>query len=325
MITKFSLIVALSASSLLMLSCSSSKKMQSDSINVGSELLTDDIIIPDTFVLPDMPSDLTDTDARAEYLVMHYWDKFDFDDEKLISMPEVTEQAFVDYINILYYVPFAKAEESLKFTLSRAEQNSKMYEYFGTLFEKYYYEANSPFMNEEFYIPVLKELVSSKLLNDSDKSRYSFQLDMSMKNRVGSSATDFTFTLSSGVSRKLSSVKSEYLILMFSNPDCSTCAAVTDAMLKSEVLNKVYAMNNTTRTMITTLNVYPFEDIDDWETQLPSLPSNWINAYDKGMTITKQKLYDIKATPTIYLLDSNKKIILKDTTLETIESFFEIP
>lgn len=299
--------------------------MQSDSINVGSELLTDDIIIPDTFVLPDMPSDLTDTDARAEYLVMHYWDKFDFDDEKLISMPEVTEQAFVDYINILYYVPFAKAEESLKFTLSRAEQNSKMYEYFGTLFEKYYYEANSPFMNEEFYIPVLKELVSSKLLNDSDKSRYSFQLDMSMKNRVGSSATDFTFTLSSGVSRKLSSVKSEYLILMFSNPDCSTCAAVTDAMLKSEVLNKVYAMNNTTRTMITTLNVYPFEDIDEWEAQLPSLPSNWINAYDKGMTITKQKLYDIKATPTIYLLDSNKKIILKDTTLETIESFFEIP
>ncbi|HBK95202.1 MAG TPA: DUF5106 domain-containing protein, partial [Porphyromonadaceae bacterium] len=42
-------------------------------------------------------------------------------------------------------------------------------------------------------------------------------------------------------------------------------------------------------------------------------------------TITKQKLYDIKAIPTLYLLDKDKKVILKDTSIEAIESFFAKP
>lgn len=324
MIQKFSLMVTLCASIFVLSSCSSSKKVQSDSVMIEDEILTDDVIIPDSFSLPDMPSDLVDTDARAEYLAMHYWDKFDFSDESLISVPEVTEQAFVDYINILYYVPFAKASESLKFTLIRAQVNREMYSHFASLFEKYYYEPNSPFRNEEFYIPVLQDLAVSKVLDNDAKSRYSFQLEMSNKNRVGQSAADFTFTLASGESRKLSSIKSEYIILMFSNPDCSTCTAVTAEMVNSDVLKKVYAMNSATRNMITTLTVYPFDDIEDWTAHLPFLPSEWINAYDKDMSITRQKIYDIKATPTLYLLDSNKKVILKDTTLDTIESFFEI-
>jgi hypothetical protein len=49
---------------------------------------------------------------------------------------------------------------------------------------------------------------------------------------------------------------------------------------------------------------------------------NWINAYDKGMVITKERVFDIQDIPTIYLLDKNKRIILKDASLEEIESFF---
>lgn len=324
MYSKLSLIALYCFSLILFSSCSSSKKIQSESISIDKDLLTDAVIIPDSFSLPDMPEDLSDTDARAEYLVMHYWDKFDFTDEKLIELPEITEQAFVDYINILYYVPFAKAIESLNFTLARAEQNPKMYAHFASLFDKYYYEPNSPFRNEEFYIPILEEVTKSKSLGEADISRYAFQLEMTKKNRVGQSATDFSFTLSDGSTKKMSSIKSEYIILMFSNPDCSTCAEVTKQMINSDILNKVYSMNSSTRTMITTLTVYPFDDVEEWTDHLPQMPEKWINGYDKDMVITNQKLYDIKATPTIYLLDSNKKVILKDTSLDTIESFFEL-
>ena len=324
MYSKLSLIVSFCISLFFFSSCSSSKKIHSEPISIDKDLLNDSVIIPESFSLPDMPEELTDTDARAEYLVMHYWDKFDFTDENLIDLPEVTEQAFVDYINILYYVPFAKAEESLRFTLSRAGQNASMYAHFASLFDKYYYEPNSPFRNEEFYIPILEEITSSKLLGEAEISRYAFQLEMTKKNRVGQSATDFSFTLSDGVTKKLSSIKSEYTILMFSNPDCTTCTAVTEQMINSEVLKRVYSMNSATRTMITTLTVYPFDDVEEWTAHLPQMPELWVNGYDKGMSITKLNLYDIKATPTIYLLDSNKKVILKDTSLDTIESFFEL-
>ena len=304
--------------------CSSSKKAQNE-ISGEDSLRRAQTILPDTFVLPDVPAALTNPDARAAYLVMHYWDRFDFADEKLILRPEITEQAFVDYINILTYVPLDKAKESLNYTLNKAETNGAMYAHFASLFDKYFYEPNSPFRNEEFYIPVLQEVTKSSFLSDADKSKYQFQLDMAMKNRVGQTAADFTYTLASGQSAKLHSVKSDYLVLMFSNPGCATCASVTEALTKSAALNHAFSMNTSARTMLTILTVYPDADINGWKAHLSHLPTNWIHAYDKGMLITKQKLYDIKAIPTLYLLDKDKKVILKDTSIEAIEAFFAKP
>ena len=309
---------------LMIYACSSSKKAQIDTIGEDS-LKQEQAILPDTFVLPYIPEEMTNSDARAVYLVMHYWDRFDFSDETLTLRPEITEQAFVDYINILSYVPFDRTKESLNYTLRKAEANNTMYTYFGTLFDKYFYGANSPFRNEEFYIPVLQELVNSEILSETDKSRYRFQFEMVMKNRVGETANDFAYTLASGESQRMHSIKSEYLVLMFSNPGCSTCASVTDVLTKSPTINEAFSMNSPSRTMVTVLTVYPDADIDEWRSYLPQMPANWIHSYDKETTITKQKLYDIKAIPTLYLLDKDKKVILKDTSIEAIESFFAKP
>jgi len=54
------------------------------------------------------------------------------------------------------------------------------------------------------------------------------------------------------------------------------------------------------------------------------MPAQWIHAYDKGMEITQRRLYDIKAIPTLYLLDKEKKVLLKDTSVEALESFFSV-
>lgn len=307
-------------------SCSSSKHAHSDSGDIDNSLISEELIlVPDSFVLPDMPEELTDSDSRARYLVSHYWDRFDFSNESLIEKPEITEQAFVDYINILYYVSFDEVKESLKSTMKQAEVNAEMYNHFAFLFDKYLYEPDSPFRNDNFYIPVLEEIAKSPLLKVEDKERYSFQLQMSKKNRVGQAANDFTYTLASGESQKLSSLKSEYTILMFSDPDCGTCAQATRMLAESEVINKALLLNSPSRVMLTILTVYPDDDVEGWKASLSAQPANWIHSYDKDMKIAVNKLYNIKAFPTLYLLDKNKKVILKDTTIDTLESFFEIP
>jgi len=50
------------------------------------------------FRLPEVPVLLTDPAERAAYLAVHYWDYFNFADTTLISRPEITEQAFVDFL-----------------------------------------------------------------------------------------------------------------------------------------------------------------------------------------------------------------------------------
>jgi hypothetical protein len=309
------------AVSLAIYACSSSKKAPTDIAGEDS-LKQGQTIVPDTFLLPEIPSGITNPNVRAAYLVMHYWDRFDFANEKLTLRPEITEQAFVDYIHILSLVPFENAKESLNYTLRKAKMNRVMYTYFGSLFDKYLFDANSPFRNEEYYIPVLQDLVNSDLLSEEERSRYRFQLNMALKNRVGETASDFVYTLANGESKKMHSIKSEYLLLIFSNPGCSTCASVTETLSKSDNLAMAFSMNSPSRTMITVLTVYPDTDIDEWRSHLQHLPANWIHSYDKDRVITKQKLYDLKAIPTIYLLDREKRVILKDTSLEAIEAFF---
>ncbi|MFA7491981.1 MAG: DUF5106 domain-containing protein [Proteiniphilum sp.] len=317
------LIIALIGSMLITgFSCLSSKKAQMDPLE--EEATSRGVIVPDTFALPHIPEIIKDPEERAKYLVMHYWDRFDFSDRNLIRRPEITEQAFVDYINILSYVADEEVSASLIYTLRKAEVDTIMYVHFTELFEKYLYEPNSPFRNEEFYLPVLQEVVNSPLLKEEMRSRYGFQQEMAKKNRIGNSANDFTYTVSSGQSFRLYDLKSDYILLMFTNPGCSTCASVTDHLNQSKGLNDALALNSPTRTMLTILALSPDSDLQEWNAHLPEMPRHWVYAYDKSGEIEAKKLYDIKAFPTLYLLDKDKKVVLKDTSIEMIESFFSV-
>lgn len=302
--------------------CSSSRKASSN-VEPNATGLSTQIVSENIFHLPQIPENITSPKERGKFLVMHYWDRFDFNNERLISRPEITEQAFVDYIHILQnYVLFEDAKKSLQYTLTKMEENKAMHAYFASLFEKYLYDPNSPFRNEELYLVVLERLTKSPLLSDAEKSKYKFQLRMAKKNRVGKKATNFDYTLATGETFSLYSIKSNYLLVIFLDPECSSCDAVIRYIMDSEPINRAMKMNSPTRTMLKVLTVYPGENIDKWLDYLPQLPSEWMNAYDQGMIIAKKNLYDIKAYPSVYLLDKNKKVILKDSPIEVVEGFF---
>ena len=275
------------------------------------------------FPLPQIPESIVDGRDRAIYLSKHYWEKFPFDDVSLINQLEVTEQAFVDYIHILNYIPFRHARRSIKYLFVLAKNQPEMYAHFASLFEKYYYTANSPFRNEELYIPVLETILKADMLSKEDYEKYDFQEEMIHKNRVGSKAADFVYTLENGDWKRMHALKSNYLILFFSTPDCSRCMLVADEIHTSEVLAKVCSLNSFTRSMLSVLHIYPDSNIPLWKESLSSMPQkNWIHAYDRAKVLTNKRVYNLKALPTIYLLDKNKRIILKETSLDEIESFF---
>ena len=60
------------------------------------------------------------------------------------------------------------------------------------------------------------------------------------------------------------------------------------------------------------LSVYPDEDIVAWRDYLAQMPAKWINAYDDGMVIASESLYNLNAIPSLYLLDAQKRVLVKD-------------
>ena len=268
------------------------------------------------FILPIIPSMLNTPELRADYLARHYWDNINFTDSNYVHHPEVIEQAWVDYIDLLKLVSPQVADTALKNTFSQAEKGKKCYLYLMELADKYLYDPNSPMRNEELYISVLDALLASPVLNDTEKIRPERRRELAQKNRIGTKVIDFTYTLESGKQGSLYGLNTPYIILFINNPGCHACAETIEALKNAPTINQAFA-----KKQVKILSLYPDIDLDEWRNHLSDFPKEWINGYDKGQVIELKNLYDLKAIPTLYLLDKEKTVLLKDVTAVEIEEY----
>ena len=267
------------------------------------------------FTHPDAPTLITDPNLRLEYVIKHYWDYFDFADTTYISTPEITEQAYVDYIDLLFRLPLNKAQEEMKtMMLKSAQSNKKLFLYFTELADKYLYEPNSPALNEELYIPVLEVMSQTPVLDDTEKIRPQLRLEWAYKNRMGTKAVDFQYTDIAGKSGSLYQITAEYILLFFNDPACPSCKTQLENLRNSAVCNKLISDRK-----LIILSMYTEQDLDEWKAHYSIYPSNWINVYDKSFTIRDK--YDLRASPTMYLLGKDKTVIFKDAPFAQIEYY----
>ena len=62
-----------------------------------------------TFTLPEVPVMLNTPELRASYVMEHYWDNFDFADTAYIHLPDITEQAIVNFMDLMnFFIPLLK-------------------------------------------------------------------------------------------------------------------------------------------------------------------------------------------------------------------------
>ncbi len=200
--------------------------------------------------------------------------------------------------------------------LSRSKQGSKeMFLGFMELAEKHLADPNSPLRNEECYIPFLEYAIKEGKIDEAYKERYSFQLRNALKNRVGTIANDFKYITREGTTGTLKSIKANYTLIYFNNPDCHDCKRVYNILAgDSPTLAHLVA-----RGELAILALYPDESLTSWNKNKGIYPYNWIVArYARDID---RERYNIPAIPSTYLLDKNKKVIYKDAIIEAVESY----
>ena len=270
------------------------------------------------FTLPAIPDTLQTVESRSSYLVAHYWDRFSFADSlQFMNQPEMVEQALVDYVDLFRLVPAAEAENSLSALMDQASVTLNGFLFFYNTLEKYLYDATSPMRNEALFIPVLQKMMASNKLSDDDKLRPAMLLKSVSKNKVGSMAADFSYTKPDGSQHRLSEVQTPLTLLLFFDPECDDCHQVIMRLEKTDVLNQLTADRQ-----LTVLAVYPGENKRLWQTMAQHMLPTWEIGMDKSQTIYNKELYDILGFPSMYLLDQQKTVILKDASLTALEEYF---
>ena len=264
-----------------------------------------------SFPYPAIPDTLRSVEQRAGYLSEHYWDNYNFADTLLLKSKEVTEQGFVNFIDILNRFNLDNASKGVAhkdisrkdiarkditqkditqkgiaqkgiacFT-RKAFSNAAAKERFENLIEHYFEDQLSPVRNDRVYLIFLEEMKNSPCFDETEKERIAFKIKTTNKNLPGDIAINFKFKDESGKEHQLSDYKDQKVILYFYDPDCENCHEVS-AWLKQQTIPADIKV-------------------------LKMIADNHISY-----------IYSLKNMPTIFLLDKENKVILKDCTAQEL-------
>lgn len=268
------------------------------------------------FPFPEIPAMLTQPEERKAYLLEHYWDRFNFGDTTLVNNREVTEQGFVNQISLLAdgATPEKVIRESLKNWCSRFMPEAQARQVMMQLADDYLYNPNSPFYNEGLYGVYLETMLEVLPEEDARRSSFDFKLRLLRRNKVGDKATDFSYYLPDGQKKSLvaTSTRGNRLLLVFYDPECDSCHEVLREMTADASLAEAVKAGR-----VTVLAVYTEGNQEAWRKGLADMPEGWIIGTDR-QKVKEEALYDLKAMPSLYLLDGQKRVLLKDAPLGQI-------
>ena len=267
------------------------------------------------------PAMMEDPLDRAEYLAMRWFDQITDPartypcDTLLVSGVRKgdIEQNFANWANLLDMVSLDYARRSVSHLYDRVaacekkDTSSNVFEVFTDLMIKYLYDANSPLRNEDYYSAYSERLSKSELVEPVMREKYARETTLSALNRVGTKAADFRFTDKRGRTYSLYGIKSDYIVLFFSNPGCQACKHIIDVLNNDPKISSL--INNG---VLKVLNIYIDEDLEAWRSYMPIYPEKWYNGFDPDLVIRGESLYNVRAIPSLYLLDEDKTVLMKD-------------
>lgn len=283
-----------------------------------------------SFPSTQIPGMITQPDEVTEYLAAHFWDGY-FASEGVTDSAAVLgvrkmelEQAMANYLGILDHLPLKDAQSEMASLFGKveacqsADTASLFYLRFSEMVEKYLYDPNSPLRNEDLFLPFVERLALSQYTDTLMRTAYTYQARMCAMNPAGSIAPDFRFKDIHGKVHSLHGTRAEYTMLFFSNPFCEACKEIMDDLDGSPVISK--GIEDGT---IAVVNVYIDEEIDRWREYEHNYPRTWITGYDWNYIIRTDQIYDVRAIPSLYLLDADKTIIMKDAPTERVLTYLE--
>ncbi|MBQ8069879.1 MAG: DUF5106 domain-containing protein [Bacteroidales bacterium] len=284
-------------------------------------------VTAETFPALTVPGMISDPTERVEYMVEHMWDAFTDPSRKKhcdstmvsgVSKEDVESQVGL-YATILQNVPRAKGEQSIAHLFNRieacekADTSSNVFEGMTELVTKYLYDPNSPVRDEGFYRPFAEGLSKSEFVSEGMKMAYAFDASMCALNAIGNKAADFRIKDRNGKTHSLYGIKAPHTLLFFTNPGCQNCKEIIEQLKSNQNISNLISSGK-----LAVMNVYIDQDIDYWKDYSKEYPSSWTNGYDYDYTIRTEVLYNVRAIPSLYLLDADKRVILKDAPPERL-------
>jgi thiol-disulfide isomerase/thioredoxin len=289
--------------------------------------------------IPDPPRDekgkLLDSAFQYKYYRAHYFDNFNYADPELLRTP-LYEQKLKSYVDNMVPPWPDSINVALDQILEKVQHNEELFRFIlGTFYMKY---GNSQIMGqdgifvhlaERWYLPHatwIDSTTKAGIIKDISKLKYNL-IGLVAPNiklieipndhfLLAKNDTALKRNVNVGYYINLHDIPAKFLILAFWEADCGHCKTIIPKL--HEVYEKIRDLG---------VEVLAIHLIASEEGKMKWIDfvnehnlTDWHNAWSPSSYAYKD-LYNVYTTPTIYILDKDKKIIAKRIGAEQIEDF----
>lgn len=261
---------------------------------------------------------LQDSINAFRHFKKQYWDYFDFDDDRLIRTPVFHSKLEYYFNSIAHPAPDSLIREIDDF-LSRIPEKSELFKHslwhltikFDQL-NRMGYDAILVYLADNYYskgkAPWLNVDVLKNLIDEADKRRNSL---------IGAQAPNLVMQGLDLHPVSMYSIDKEYLILYFWDPKCGHCKEETPKL-------RQFYNQNSEKFNFEVFAVCADTNMQQMKTYISENKLNWINVNGpRSYTRDFHELYNVYATPYIFVLDKNKTIIAKQINSDQLTDFIK--
>ncbi len=276
------------------------------------------------------PRTKQDTIDNYNFYKGHYWDGITFMDDRIIRTPFFLPKLERYYSEVMHQSPDSLIKD-IDYKLLLARNAPELNKFLLNWFTDEY--INPKYMGQDAVFVHLFEKYHSKgltpWLNEKQMETITRRAYMQMANLVGEKAANLEMLDTSGKPRPLYSINGEFTVVVFWDPNCGHCKeelpridSIYHASWKEKGV-KIYAVlaekEEVKNEWLKYINeqhitgwthVYQSKELADAETA----------ANRPGF----RQLYDVIMTPTLYLLDKDKRIVGKKLTLLQMNDLMEV-
>ncbi len=242
---------------------------------------------------------------RYEYYKSHFWKGIDIADPGLLRTP-LLDAKIKDYLDNVIIQQSDSVIKEVDLLIAQAAKSKEAYRYLLiTVVNKY---ESSPVMDfDKVFVHIIETYYltgkADEWTNQETLDKLKKRVDMIKPNFLGNDAPQLVMWDTLGNKINLRDIDAEYTVLYFYAPDCGHCKK------KTPVLYEAYPELVTKGVEI--LAICTTTDEQEWKKFIKKHDLGWINLADLESKTYVKYYYDIRSTPTVYILDKDKKILLK--------------
>ena len=256
--------------------------------------------------------------ARFYYQKEHFWDHFDYTDERFLYTPLLKPKLETWFTKVLYQDYDSIKPYVFQF-IENVRPNKRIFQYVTSWFLNSAVNSNIMGMDALMVDLAKTYYLSGEAFWASEKTMDNIKENVMFaeNNLIGKTAPDLNLESVDGEYFRLHQVKAKYTVVLIYEPECSHCSVFVTEFHKTvyqPFKNKglqvyaIYAANkkNEWVDFLTKHNLY-----------------DWINVWDENHVSRFKILYDGRKTPGVYVLDENKTIVAKNISVEQLKRFME--